>query len=154
MSENVGDPFAESDPWDGADDEFETAKTEWLRLEDLDGRLVVIDVLKLGTKKGDDGPYPYAEANVLVIDGPPLGELLPAVPGVVERMHIVASGVLPQIEGFAGKHKPFLARLDSVPSKRNKNIKVMGVRKHEITPEDKVAALPVWRKYLQDNTFA
>lgn len=146
MTDEIEDPFAGAEDTD----EFATATTEWLRLEDLDERLCVFRVRKVGTKKGDDGPYPYVEADVIVIDGPPL-DLLPTVPGVVSGMHINATGVVGQLEPYAGKLVPFIARLDSVPSKRNKNIKVMGVRKHEVTAADKAAALPEWRKYKAEN---
>lgn len=134
------------DPFAGADadnDEFETAKTEYLGLGDLTDHLVVIDVLSIGTKQGD-GEYEYAECNVVVVDGPTL-ELLPRVPAVVERMHISASGVVPQIKHLAGSGKPFLCRPDFVINKRKQ--KVVGVRKNEVTDADKAKALPVWRKY-------
>ena len=131
------------DPFAGAD-EFETAKTAWLSLDSLTDRLIVIDVLKVGTKKGTDGEYDYAECNVLVIDGPPL-ELLPQVPGVAERMHISGTYVLDQIRHLAGTGKPFLCRPDAVVNKRKQT--VMGVRKHEVTDADKAKALPVWRAY-------
>lgn len=148
MAENIQDPWATNGTDETGEDEFATAKTEWLDLTALDGRLIVIDVLSLDTKKGQDGEdYPYAECNVIVLDGEPIPGLLDTVPGVSEGMHISATGVFGQIKGFAGKGKPFLARLDSVPSKRNKQIKVMGVRKHEVTETDKALALPVWRQY-------
>lgn len=148
MTEQHEDPWANNGQDIPDEDEFATAKTEWLDLTALDGRLIVIDVLRVDSKKGSDGePYPYAECNVIVIDGDPIPGLLDTVPGVSEGMHISATGVIGQIRGLAGTGKPFLARLDSVPSKRNKQIKVMGVRKHEITEQDKAAALPEWRKY-------
>lgn len=141
---DIEDPFAGVDE---DEDEFATAQTEWLRLEDLDERLVIFDVIKMGTKKGTDGPYDYAECNVVVLDGTPIEPFVPTIPGTYQGLHVIAGGVVPQLKPYAGTGKPFLARLDSVPSNRNKKIKVMGVRKHEITPADKAAALPVWRKY-------
>lgn len=138
---DIDDPFA------GADedaDEFETAKTTFLALADLSDHLVVIDVLGIGTKKGTDGEYEYAECNVVVVEGPAL-ELLPRVPGVVERMHISGTGVLPQIKHLAGTGKPFLCRPDVFLNKRKQN--VVGVRKNVVTDSDKVLALPLWRRY-------
>jgi len=145
------------DPFEGVDedaDEFATARREWLDLAALDERLVMFVVKKIGEKKGQDGPYEYVEADVIVCDGEPLGELLPTVPYTVAGMHINATGVVDQLKEYAGKAVPFLARLDSVPSKRNKNIKVMGVRKHEVTPADKLLARPLWRQYKQDNRIS
>src|SRR4051812_36993271 len=101
MTEEIEDPFAGAEDTD----EVATATTEWLRLEDLDERLVIFRVTKLGTKKGDDGPYEYIEADVIVIDGPPL-DLLPTVPGVVSAMHINATGVVSQLKPYAGKLVP------------------------------------------------
>lgn len=135
------------DPFAGADadeDEFATPKTEFLGLADLEGRLLVIDVLSVETAKGVDGDYEFAKCNVVVVDGPTL-ELLPQVPGVVRGMHINAKGVLPQIEGYAGTGKPFLCRPDVIENKRRQ--RVAGVRKHEITDADKALARPAWRAY-------
>lgn len=148
MSNEPSDPFAENeDPWAGVDDadEFETPKTAFLGLIDLEDRLIVIDVLKTGTKRGTDGDYDYAECNVLVVDGEPIDGFLPAVPGVVERMHISATAVYDAIEHLAGKRKPFLCRPDVFINKRKQ--KVAGVRKHEVTDADKAAASGPWRRY-------
>jgi len=147
-TQEIEDPFAGAND---LEDEFETAKTEYVRLEDLDGRLCVFDALRMGEKTGTDGPYPFITANVIVVDGPEAEIAGVKVPGVVEGLHVIASGVIPQLEPYVGKHKPFLARLDSVPSNRNRKIKVMGVKKHEVTDADKAAARGPWRAYRAAN---
>jgi len=141
MTENIADPFVSGAP---EEDEFATPQTEWLALADLEDRLIVIEVLSTGTKRGTDGEYEYAECNVIVVDGEPM-PLLPNVPGVVERMHISATAVYNAIKHLAGTGKPFLCRPDVMVNKRKQ--KVAGVRKHEVTDADKAKALPVWRAY-------
>jgi hypothetical protein len=140
--QNIPDPFAGADP---DEDEFETASSDYLALTDLDGRLIVIDVMEIGTKKGEDGPYEYANCNIVVVDGDPIPGYVETIPGVSERMHISATYVLDKIKHKAGTGKPFLARVDVIVNKRKQ--KVAGVRKHEITDADKALALPAWRAY-------
>lgn len=146
------------DPFAGAsedDDEFGTATNTWLTLDMLDERLVIFDVIKMGTKKGADGEYEYAECNVIVLDGDPIEGFVDTIPGSSMGLHVSATGVKDQLKAWhrANPGKPFLARLDSVPSRRNKAIKVMGVKKHEITDADKAAARGPWRKYKTEVPF-
>lgn len=148
MTNQIEDPFAGADE----DDEFDTPQTSYLKLENLDGRLLVIDVIKLGTKQGD-GEYGYAECNVVVVDGDPIEPFLPAVPGVVMSMHISATAVYNELERHhrSKPGKPYLCRPDAMVNKRKQT--VMGVRKHEITDADKAAARTPWRKYKAEVPF-
>lgn len=152
MTDQIPDPFAGMDE---NEDEFATAKTEYLRVEDLDERLVIFEVLKVGTKKSSSGggDYEYVECNVIVLDGDPIEPFISTIPGSSTALHVTNAGIVPQLKEYAGSGKPFLARLDSVPSRQNRNIKVMGVKKHEVTVEDKKLALPVWRKYKTSVPF-
>ena len=154
MTEDMGDPFAGANE-DEDEDEFGTATNEWLTLDQLDERLVIFDVLKIGTKKGADGDYEYAECNVIVLDGDPIEPFISTIPGTSMNLHVSATGVVGQLKDWHRKNpgKPFLARLDSVPSRRNKAIKVMGVRKHEITDADKAMARGPWSKYKTEVPF-
>lgn len=146
------------DPFAGAnedEDEFGTPTNTFLRIEDLDERLVIFDVLETGTKKGSDGPYKYADCNVIVLDGDPIEGFVDTIPGVAMGLHIHASNVYPQLEKWHKENpgKPFLARPDSVPNKRDKTKKVMGIRRNEITDADKAAARGPWRKYKSEVPF-
>lgn len=143
MTDQIKDPFAGAED----DDEFDTPQTSYLEFKALDGRLLVIDVVKLGTKKGTDGDYGYAECNVVVVDGQPIPEFVPTIPGVVMSMHISATAVYNELERhFRNKPgKPYLCRPDGFTNKLKQV--VMGVRKHEITEADKAAARGPWRQY-------
>lgn len=148
MTNQIEDPFAGADE----DDEFDTPQTTYLKLEHLQDRLLIIDVIKLGTKQGE-GEYAYAECNVVVVDGDPIEPLLPTVPGAVMAMHISGTYTYPNLEQhFRTKPgKPFLCRPDGVVNKRKQV--VMGFRKHEITDADKAAARTPWRKYKSEVPF-
>lgn len=138
------------DPWadqqDGAD-EFDTPQTTFLGLADeaLEGRLLVLDALERKTMKGVDGDYEMVVCNVLVIDGDPIPGFVPSIPGLYERMHVNARGVVDQIAPKVGTGRPFLCRPDVIVNKRKQ--RVAGVRKNEITDADKDLARGPWRKY-------
>ena len=141
------DPWADDDPFDGADEDFDTPQSTFLSFNDeaLENRLVILDVLEIKTLRGTDGDYECAVTNVVFPDGEPIPGFVNAIPGVYERMHISATGVFDQIKHLAGQRKPFLCRPDVVLNKRKQ--RVAGVRKNEVTDADKAIAKPAWRAY-------
>lgn len=146
MTNSMDDPFAD-DPFAGADEDFDTPQTSYLALNDerLEGRLLILDAIEVKTMKGVDGDYEVVVANVVFPDGDPIPGFVNAIPGVYQRMHINAKGVIEQIKPKVGTGRAFICRPDVIVNKRKQ--RVAGVRKHEVTPVDLETARPAWRAY-------
>lgn len=112
--------------------------------EQVDGRLVAIWVKENGIGKGDNGPYPYTDAHVLVLDDGPNGDqatdLIPAAPwegdlrfstiGTNTRLAPRVDGMTPVrrddtgkviAESVPQKWRPMIGRINARPNQKQKN---------------------------------
>lgn len=99
--------------------EIEDAQSDLVRIADIDGRDVVVFPERIGTGKGDDGkPYPYLQADVIVLNGPTT-DLIDEVPCVVTSMRLTSSPLLRNGERMLkkGTGKPFAGRINSQKGK-------------------------------------
>lgn len=142
----IADPFAETAAPATTDEEFAEPITEYVSLEDLDGRLVIVFPKKVteGTSKNNGEKYDIAVSDVVIVDGP-LTDKITELPMVVSDMHLSAKGVFSRIRAYAGQDKPVLGRIDSKPSSFNKRVLAYAL----LTPtdEDKVKARPALAAY-------
>lgn len=104
------------------------------------GRLVAIWALKNGTRKGDNGTYPFVETVTLVLDNGPDGsqvdELVGPAPvkldafqhsttGLVARLTKRVDGV--NARGVKLRYRPMIGRLNTQASKANKNVAAFSI---------------------------
>jgi hypothetical protein len=152
MTSDIEDPFAGADE---TDDEFDTPQMEFVTIHDLKDRLCIINAKRMEVGKSKQGgeEYEFVVADVIIVDGETT-DLIDRLPFVAENMHINAKALVSQLRDRVGRNRPYLCRIDAAPSSFNRQVMAYGVRKHEITDADKAAAMPAWRKYTQDHTFA
>lgn len=143
-AEQIADPFAQGATVD--DDEFATPVREFLGIEDLDGRLVIVFPESIGTlvslKSGKE--YDRIIADVVIVDGPVTSKI-PSLPHLAAGMHLSATGVVSATRAYVGKGKPVLGRVDSRPSSFNKNVPAYGIA--DPTDQDKRTARPALAQY-------
>ena len=141
----VNDPWASgadtSTPVAG-DDEFDVARSDYLTVSHLDGRLVLIWALESRWENGSTGKYEKIISDVVVLDGTP-GEDEVALgyeqtPYVAERMHISNGAIVDKLKSRIGNPRPYLGRLTSAPSKANRSVLAFWVG--EPTDADKATA--------------
>jgi hypothetical protein len=124
---------------------FDDAKSEFLGMEDVDGRLLLI--WATGVRRDligkSGGKYDAVEARYVILDGKTT-ERIDQVPMTVDDGLFSAGTVVAKLKNRVGK-KPILGRVDSRPSSFNKNVPAYGLA--DPTEEDRVVA----RKYLTDN---
>lgn len=139
----IDDPFAGAN---ADEDEFATPVREWLGIEDLDGRLVIVFPEKSTTKvsRTNGQEYEVVIGDVVIVDGP-VTDKIPALPHLAPAMHLSSSGVVAGLRANVGKGKPVLGRIDSRPSTYNKKVMAYGMADPE--GADKREALPALRKY-------
>lgn len=127
FADDPTNPFADTQPATAVpaesvslvdDDDFGLATDEFIRLEDLDGRLLL--VIPLGTPrtaKGSNGdPYSYLTCDIVVLSGRPTDKL-PKVPGIYGDVRFASERCFNQIDAQRRAGKMLLGRLDSVMSK-------------------------------------
>lgn len=137
-AENVNTQGAEFD-----DELVDEASSVFPGMEDLDGRLVGIFALKKGTAEGDSGEYPFIETVTVVLDdgkdGDKVTELVGPAPQIIDFRH--STGYLVKtldrrVNGI-DQHdrplweRPYVGRIDSQPSKRNKKVLAYAIREPE-----------------------
>jgi hypothetical protein len=116
-----------------------------------DGRLLAIWALSNGTRKGDNGTYPFVETVTLVLDNGPDGkqvdDLVGPAPvrldgfqhsttGLVSRLNKRVDATNPK--GVRLKYRPMIGRLNTQASKANKNVAAFSIA--EPTAADMVIA--------------
>jgi hypothetical protein len=115
------------------------------------GRLVAIWALENGTRKGDNGTYPFVRTLTLVLDEGPNGQawltgtdgwdaeassIIPASPvrlddfqhstgGLVARLSKRVTGV--NAKGVPLKYRPMIGRMNTQASKTNKNVAAFSI---------------------------
>lgn len=144
MTDTMTDPFAST-----TDDPFATPSTEFVTIDDVDGRLIVAIPLRMEQKAGksDGKPYDVIVADVIVVDGPTTDKI-PAVPFTIPEMHLSAGMVVGQLRQYVGKGRPVLGRVNSKPSRINKALKAYALSDPD--QADKGKALPVYRAYQSE----
>jgi len=130
------------------EDEFDDAKSAYITMDDLDGRLALI--WPTGIRENMPGangkPYDAVEAQYVILDGD-TAELIPAIPCKVDDGLFSAGAVVNKLKPRvkAKNPRPLLGRFDSRPSQQNKKVLAYGIA--EPTDEDKAVA----RQYLAAN---
>lgn len=115
------------------------------------GRLVAIWALKNGTRKGDNGIYPFVEGVTLVLDNGPDGsqtdDLVGAAPVKLEGFQHSTTGLVARLakrvdgvnaKGIKLRYRPMIGRLNTQASSRNKNVPAFSIS--EPTVEDMAVA--------------
>lgn len=109
-----------------AEDLFEDVQAEYVTVDDLEGRHVVVlpeRIEKATGKSGDE--YDRIVADVIVLDGPETDKI-PSVPFTVAEMYLSAKNVVGRLRSSVRDRKPRLGYVDSVPSSFNRNVKAFG----------------------------
>jgi len=142
------------DPWadEGnavqlADDgDFDSATTDYLTINDLNGRLLLVWAMEKSVETGTTGPYAMIVSDVVVLDGEISDTMrslgYQAVPFVSMRMHLSNKQIAEKLNSRVGNGKPLLTRVTSKPSKINRS--VLAFWFSEPSEEDKSVA----RAYL------
>lgn len=115
------------------------------------GRLVAIWALENGTRKGDNGTYPYVETVTLVLDNGPDGkqtdELVGPAPVKLDGFQHSTTGLVARLskrvdgknaKGIPLRFRPMIGRLNTQASKANKNVAAFSIS--EPTADDMVIA--------------
>jgi len=142
------DPWADegvaSQPVDDGD--FDSATTDYLTINDLDGRLLLVWAMEKSTESGTTGPYTMIVSDVVVLDGEITDTMralgYQSVPFLSARMHLSNKQIAEKLSARVGNGKPLLTRVTSKPSKINRS--VLAFWFSEPTEEDKGIA----RAYL------
>ena len=114
-------------------DLFDGAKNEFASMEDLDGRLVAIWVTGKGTResKTSGKQYEYCETVTLVLDngldGTKVTDLVPAAPHTLDGFQHSTGGLVARLRTRVGTPKPLVGRINSQPSKVNKQVRAYGI---------------------------
>jgi len=143
MTNQIEDPFAGADE----DEDFASPDKNFLGVDDLDGRLVIIfphAIAEVASTKPGGKPYDRVTADVVVVDGAPTDKLT-SLPHLATDMYLSASALVGAVRKHVGKGKPVLGRVDSRPSSYNKQVKAYGLA--DPTDADKAAARPALAKY-------
>ena len=147
-------PFAKTaDPTD-TDDMFADPTTDFVTVDDLDGRLIAVYAKELRreqSKNPGGGMYDKIVCDVIVLDGATT-EKIGEVPMFLGDMHLSAGAVVGALRGSVGKGTPVLGRVDSRPSSTNRKVLAYGLQK--ATQEDKVHAAPIVRQVIAARDFA
>lgn len=124
----ANDPWGNEDvntPTDG-DDEFDSARSDYLTVAHLDGRLVLVWALELKTENGSTGKYDKIISDVVVLDGDVTEDEVALgyeqTPYVAERMHISNGAIVDKLKARVGSPRPYLGRIASAPSKVNRQV--------------------------------
>jgi hypothetical protein len=127
-----------------ADDDFDDPQTEFLSVDDLDGRAVLVYPKSvqdnLPSNRAGGKPYSMVIADVVVLDGP-VADRIPTVPFIARDMHISNAPIVPRIRQNVGVDKPIIGRIDSRPSSQNAKLPVYGLAK--LDPADPVREVAV-----------
>jgi hypothetical protein len=124
-----------------AQDEFDDAKSEYLGMEDLDGRLLLIWALDIRKDMpGTNGTYDAIEARYAILDGD-VNDRITAVPLTVDDGLFSAGQFVGKLKHRLGG-RPLLGRVNSQPSRANKKVSAYGFG--DPTEADKAVA----RAYL------
>lgn len=99
-------------------DLFDDASSEYVKIGDIDGRNVVMFPDKIADGKGDNGPYQYLVADVIVLDGP-VTEKITSVPCEIPAMHFSSDLIRSNGERKLkqGDGRPFAGRINSQKGK-------------------------------------
>jgi hypothetical protein len=136
---------------------FEDAQSDYVKIEHLDGRDVVVFPLTVHTASEDDKKaekdYDYLVADVVVLSGETT-DMIDAVPSVIGAMRLSSSPLMRNGERMLrkGPQKPFAGRINS--RKGQKGNKAYGIESWG--PEDAVRALAneQGRKYIAEHPVA
>jgi hypothetical protein len=116
-------------------DLFEDVVADYVGIDDLDGRHLVVIPDRIETAESTSQPgktYERIIGDVIVLDGP-VTDKITEVPFVVTEMYLSATNVVNRLKSSVKDRKPRLGLVDSVPSKRNKNVKAYGFQPVDAT---------------------
>jgi hypothetical protein len=115
-------------PAASSDDLFEDVVADYVTVDDLEDRHIVVipDRIESATGKNGD-PYDRIVADVIVLDGP-VTDKITEIPFTVTEMYLSAKNVVGRLRASVRDHKVRLGFIDSVPSSFNKNVKAFGIQ--------------------------
>lgn len=146
------DPFAATATDAGAD-MFDDPSTDFVTVDDLDGRLVCVypkEVRREDSRTNAGKQYDKIVADVIVLSGP-VTDKVTEVPMFLPDMHFSAGAVVGALRGGVGTGRPRLGRIDSQPSRHNRQVKAYGMK--PATDAEKTQAAPIVRQVLAANQF-
>jgi hypothetical protein len=147
-------PFAQTANPTTDDLEFTDPGTDFLEIRDLDGRLVCVypkEIRREDSKTQAGKQYDKVIADVIVLDGPTTDKI-EQVPMFVPDMHLSAGAVVGAVRGNVRTGKPVLGRIDSRPSRMNRDVKAYGLQ--AVDAATKAQAAPIVRSVLAAQDFA
>lgn len=110
------------------EDLFEDVQAEYVTIDDLEGRHIVVLPENLETvesTKPNGKPYPRITATVLVLDGD-VTDKITEIPFTIGDMYLSAANVVARLRAAVKDRRPRLGYVDSVPSSYNKAVKAFG----------------------------
>lgn len=129
--------------------EIEDAQSDYVRVNDIDGRNVVVFPSKVDTAKGDNGePYEFLVADVIVLDGA-VTELMDTIPFVVTDMRLTSQPLVSNGKRMLkkGTDKPFAGKINSQKGKFGN--KAYGITTWEPEEPKRALANTEAKKYMQ-----
>jgi hypothetical protein len=132
----ITDPFAQTTATSTADpaaftfDDPNEIPTDFVRIEDVDGRTIAIFAKEVRQEKGTQGMYDKVIADVVILDGPAFG-LITEVPMLVRDMHLSADRVVKAVRPNVGTGRPIMGKVDSKRSTKN-----AGGKAYDLKPVD------------------
>ncbi len=149
----MNDPFAS--PVDTAPaaspagDPFASARSGFIQMKDLVGRLILAAPLSVETR--DSTKYPGKKfdsytCDVIVLDGP-ITEMIETIPFTVDGMWLAGGQIGPQLASSLRKKGLVLGRMTQVPSNKGADAWVLS----EPTDQDKAIARGPANAYLAQN---
>ena len=127
--------------------DFEDPTTEFVTIEDIDGRTVAVFGKEIRRDKGksDGKEYDKVIADVIVLDGP-VTDKITEVPMLIPDMHLSAGAVVGAVRGTVRTGKPVMGKVDSRPSQYNKKVMAYGLQKVDAEVKNRYA--PAVRQVL------
>ena len=141
------DQIVDEDPFAGVDEDFDNPDRDFLEIDDLDGRLVIVFPLSSSLEKStkpNGKDFTRVVADVVIVDGPTTAKI-PHLPFLAKDFYLSAGAVVGAVKSKVGTGRPVLGRVDSRPSSYNKQVKAYGLADAEDKDKDK--ARPALAKY-------
>ena len=118
-----------------SEDLFEDVVADYVTVEDLEGRHIVVFPDRIETvesTKPNGKPYDRIVADVIVLDGP-VTDKITEVPFTVTEMYLSATNLVARLRASVRDRKVRLGYVDSVPSSYNKSVKAFGLQPVDAT---------------------
>lgn len=145
VNTDTRDPFATTatDPNEVDSLDFDDPGSDFVTIHDIDGRTVCVFPKEIRREAAKD-PKPGKEtfekvvADVIVLDGP-VTDAIQQVPGLIPDMHLSAGAVVAAIRGNVRTKRPIMGRIDSRPSRNNRQVKAYGLQAVDAATKAKYA---------------